>query len=233
MGSDHPRRVWITGGNGGLGAALAEQLLEQGHQVALSVRSNEAARALNDRFPGQLLVLVGNLSDPHVARQACGRLYERWQALDSLIINAGTCDYLHVPLGDTFIEQIARTNKAAASHCLEAASRLLGNGCAPHVVGILNRFSSLQLDHPEHAGAPANDLARVFDDARNVLAEQGIGLTVVAPQTAQRPVTASLATPQPWNARQAAQAILERLPGAPPVLVLEALSADTLWPLPN
>ncbi|MBV6287520.1 SDR family NAD(P)-dependent oxidoreductase [Pseudomonas aegrilactucae] len=233
MDTVRPRRIWITGGSGGLGTALAQALLEQGCEVALGVRRAEDASSLHARFGQQLLVVAGNLASPLTARQVCARLYEHWQALDGLIINAGTCDYLDLPLSEAFIEQIPRTNLAAATHCLEAATPLLRAGCAPHVTGILNRFSSLQLHDPEHPARPANHLAQVFDDARHVLHEQGIALTVVAPQTAQHPLSAPLATPQPWTAQQAAQAILQRLAQRPPVLVLEALSADTLWPLPT
>lgn len=233
MGSNRPRRIWITGGSSGLGAALAEALLEHGSQVALSVRKAEQARALQARFPGQLLVVVGNLTNPLTVKQACARLYEHWQALDSLIINAGTCDYLDVPLGGAFMEQIARSNLAATTHCLDAATPLLRVGHAPHVVGVLNRISSLQLYDPDCPARPTNNLVQVFEGARDVLLQHGIALTVVAPQTAQHPITASLATPQAWTAQQAAQAILQRLAQHPERLVLEALSADTLWPLPS
>lgn len=231
MSSDQPRRIWITGGSGGLGAALAEQLLKQGNHVALSVRAQEDASALQRRYP-QLRVLSEDMTRLAGVQQACASLFEAWSQLDSLIINAGTCDYLDVPLSETFIERIARTNLAATTLCLNESTPLLRASHAPQVVGILNRFSSLQLGDPNVPADSSNNLAQLFEQARGILRQQGIALTVAAPQTAQRPITTALAAPQPWTAQQAAQALLQRLPERPENLVLEALGADTLWPLP-
>jgi short-subunit dehydrogenase len=39
--NSNARRIWLTGASSGIGAALAEQLLEQGHRLALRARSVE------------------------------------------------------------------------------------------------------------------------------------------------------------------------------------------------
>ena len=46
MNSILPRRVWLTGASSGIGAALAEELLKSGAQVAVSARSREPLDAL-------------------------------------------------------------------------------------------------------------------------------------------------------------------------------------------
>jgi len=51
-------RCWLTGASSGLGAALAQALLEQGHQVALGGRRSQALLPLAERYPGQLVERV-------------------------------------------------------------------------------------------------------------------------------------------------------------------------------
>ena len=58
------RRIWLTGASSGIGAALAEVLLQQGHRLALSARNAGALHALAERYPGQVLQAPGDLTDP-------------------------------------------------------------------------------------------------------------------------------------------------------------------------
>ena len=39
------RRIWLTGASSGIGAALARELLKQGHQLALTARNQSALQA--------------------------------------------------------------------------------------------------------------------------------------------------------------------------------------------
>ena len=51
------KRIWLTGASSGIGHALAERLLNEGHCLALSARREEPLQALAARFPGKVLVL--------------------------------------------------------------------------------------------------------------------------------------------------------------------------------
>ncbi|MCS5514772.1 hypothetical protein NWF32_01650 [Pseudomonas qingdaonensis] len=66
-------------------------------------------------------MLAGDLHQLPQARRACATLTEQWQAIDGLIVNAGTCDYLPLPITQTLLQDVVRSNLAAASHCLEGA----------------------------------------------------------------------------------------------------------------
>ncbi|MFY9960096.1 SDR family NAD(P)-dependent oxidoreductase [Pseudomonas sp.] len=228
------RRVWISGASSGLGLELVEQLLEQGAQVAASGPSAEALQALARQFASRLLLLDSNLTEPFAAQQAAKHIADRWGALDCLIINAGTCDYLvpDTPAAAMF-EGIVRSNLSASRHCLENALALLQHGRSPQVVGILSRYSSLQLGDPRQPATSDNSVMQLLNAQRTALAAKSIGLTIVAPKSLNYSQTPVQVTPQGWTAQSAATAILERLPDRSANLVLEALQLNSLWPLPR
>lgn len=233
LSSDRPRRIWITGASKGLGHALAQALLEQGCQVAISVQKPGDARALEENYPDQVLVLPYNLRQLLQVKHACRDIRDRWQSIDCLIINAGTGDYLSLPVTDTIIQDIVQSNLDAASHCLSSALPLLERGRAPQVVAILSAYATLQLHEASQPARPANSIPMLFDESRALLGGRNIDLTVVAAQTRDRPVTDAPAMPGEWPPEAAASAILERLDERPKALVLQALNVNELWPLPT
>lgn len=65
MNAHHPspdsQRIWLTGASSGIGLALAEELLAAGHRLALSARRSGPLQQLSERFPGQVLLVPGDL----------------------------------------------------------------------------------------------------------------------------------------------------------------------------
>ncbi|MCE0912946.1 SDR family NAD(P)-dependent oxidoreductase [Pseudomonas sp. NMI760_13] len=222
------RRFWITGASHGLGLALVEQLLAQGHTVAASGRDSQELDTLGERHGTRLLRLFGPLQD------AGQRLKATWGALDCLLVNAGSCDYLpdNMAHADLF-EQIVSSNLQATHQCLNAALPLLAKGQRPQVMAILSRYSALQLFEPNQPLNGGNSLPTWLSEQRNTLSTLGIDLTVVAPQSLKTPVTSVQAIPEPWTAQSAAQELLAGLDERQPELVLEVLNPGELWPLPK
>ncbi|MGF6394842.1 SDR family oxidoreductase [Pseudomonas plecoglossicida] len=229
---NHSRRFWVTGATNGLGLALVEELLEQGHRVAASGKDAKALQALASRHGSKLLCLPWQLHEEEQAVSACLQLCHAWGALDGLIINAGTCDYLadDVP-DDELFETLVSSNQLAGEHCLTKALPLLAKGDAAQVMAIFNRYSALQLYAPTQVTAGWNNMPQWLREERDELDERGIALTVVAPQSLKAPVTAVHARPENWTPQSAAAELLKRLPLREPELVLEVLDLSSLWPL--
>lgn len=221
-------RFWITGASHGLGLALVEQLLASGHQVAASGRDSQQLDNLGQRYGGHLVRLGDHLPD------AAQRLPSRWSALDCLIINAGSCDYLPVDVTQAqLFEQIVSSNLSATEQCLVGALPLLAKGDNPQVMAVLSRYSALQLYEPNQPASGSNSLPQWLRQQRSTLQALGIDLTIVAPQSLKDPVTSVQAIPEPWTAQSAAQELLARLGQRQPELVLEVLDPGELWPLPK
>lgn len=227
-------RVWITGTSNGLGLALVEQLLEQGSRVAASGRTCELLQDLSLQYPESLLLLDGNLSEPDEAQEAARQISDHWGALDCMIINAGTCDYLAIDTpAPAIFEGIVSSNLSATRHCLESAHPLLQGNNSPQVVSILSRYSALQLHDPSQPATVDNSLVQLLNSQRAALAAQAIDLTIIAPLDLNFAQVTEPVAPEQWTAHTAAEVILDRLPDRPANLVLEALHLNDLWPLPR
>lgn len=230
MTTEHTKRIWVTGASNGLGHALALHLLSLGHHVAISGRA--PFDALPQKLDAHSLVLEGDLAAAAGAETMAQCIQQHWGALDLLIINAGSCDYLDDhSTGTAMFEALISSNLSASGHCLNSALPLLLAGKKAHVVGILSSITALQQHESSQWPNAQNSLGHWFSETRSQLAPQEIDLTLIAPQTLKKPVTPSIAVPQQWTADTAALAIIDRLPQRMPEMVLEALSVSSLWPL--
>ena len=212
------RRIWLTGASSGIGAALAEVLLQQGHRLALSARNAGALHALAERYPGQVLQAPGDLTDPEQVRAIGERIGEHWGALDQAILNAGTCEYVDVQdFQAAMIERVMRANLFSAAHCVEAALPLLRQGERPHLVAVSSSVTFLPLPRAEAYGASKAALSYLFDTLRVDLAAEGIAVTLVSPGFVDTPLTQKNDFPMPmrWPVEKAARHIALKLDRQP------------------
>nr|BFE94229.1 SDR family NAD(P)-dependent oxidoreductase [Pseudomonas brassicacearum subsp. brassicacearum] len=179
MGLRLPRRYWLTGAGNGIGASLAEAILETGAYLAVSSRSTRSCETLSVRYPGQVLSVPGNLTDSQAVREIGEQIARQWGALDQVIVNAGTAEYVDgQPADHTLIEHIVRSNLLAASFCLEVAMPLLRAGTEPHLVGIASPATYLPPSQIETGGS---GMRHLFESARADLACAGVDVTLVHP----------------------------------------------------
>jgi NAD(P)-dependent dehydrogenase (short-subunit alcohol dehydrogenase family) len=229
-----PRRYWLTGASSGVGAALAEEILRTGAHLAVSSCSVAPLKVLSQRYPGQVLVVAGNLTNSQTVREIGEQITEDWGSLDTVIINAGTCEYVDARQFDaSMVEHVVRTNLLASSYCIEAAQPLLRAGTAPHIVGIASAVTYLALPRAEAYGASKAGLRYLFESLRIDLAPEGIEVTVVSPGGFDTPLTAKSQLPirLGWPVAKTARHIFEQLKNRPLEIALPAMLMAALWPL--
>ena len=84
------KRVVVTGGASGIGAAIVERFLEEGSRVAVIDRDGAASRALAQKQPRLAGVLEADVSDATAVARAFGELDRLFEGgLDVAINNAG------------------------------------------------------------------------------------------------------------------------------------------------
>lgn len=212
------RRIWLTGASSGIGAALAEQLLNAGHHLALSARSEEPLQALARRYPNQVLVVPGDLGDAAQVKAIGSRIAQAWGAVDTVILNAGTCEYLDSRHFDaSMVARVVSTNIIGTSYCIEAALPLLRQGVRPHLVGVVSAVTFFALPRAEAYGASKAGLRYLLEALRIDLAHEKIDVTLISPGFVDTPLTAANDFPMPmrWPVEKAARHIADRLDARP------------------
>ncbi|HEF4757950.1 TPA: SDR family NAD(P)-dependent oxidoreductase [Pseudomonas putida] len=234
MSLARPRRFWLTGAGNGIGAALAEEILKTGAHLAVSSHSVAPLKVLSQRYPGQVLVAPGDLTNSQAVREIAEQISELWDSLDTLIINAGTSEYVDAKQFDTtIVEHVLRTNLLASSYCIEAALPLLRGGIAPHLVGLASSVTYLPLPRSEAHGGSKAGMRQLFESRRIALAPEGIEVTVIGPDftgTAQA-MKNDVSTPLSWPADKAARHIFAKLKDRPLEIAFPGLFMAALWPL--
>ncbi|WP_193611756.1 SDR family NAD(P)-dependent oxidoreductase [Nocardioides lijunqiniae] len=177
----------VTGGNGGIGLATAEQLAEEGSHVFVTGRREAQVRAAvevlgADRATG----IVGDVSRP----EDLDRLYEavraRGQGIDVLVANAGVGEV--ATLHDTTEAHLERTfavNVRGTVLTVQKALPLLNDGASVVLVG-----STAAERGMEGFGAYAASKAAVRSFARTWSTElkgRGIRVNVVSPAWIETP----------------------------------------------
>jgi NAD(P)-dependent dehydrogenase (short-subunit alcohol dehydrogenase family) len=232
------RRIWLTGASSGIGAALTRELLNQGHQLALTARNQPALQAFADEFPAQVLALPADLTDVTQVKQVAEQISQTWGALDSVILNAGTCEYIDVANFETaMIERVISTNLIATAQCIEAALPLLRNGVSPHLIGTSSSVVFLPLPRAGAYGASKAAMTYLFNSLRIDLAHENIAVTLIHPGFVDTPLTQKndFAMPMRWDSNQAARHIAAKLPQRPfeinfPRLFIASLKLTAMLP---
>ncbi|AOE62168.1 SDR family NAD(P)-dependent oxidoreductase [Pseudomonas corrugata] len=228
MGQRPPRRYWLTGAGNGVGASLAQAILETGANLAISSSSAQSCEALSARYPGHVLTMPGDLTDGQTVRDITDRIAQQWGALDTLILNAGTTEYVNSQLPDaSLIEHIVRSNLMVASLCIETASPLLRAGTAPLLVGIISPATSLS---PSHTEGGNGAMRYLFESAR---ASENIDITLVRPDFDNALGSLADFPATPGSADEAAAYILSQLVERPHEVLLPVTALTALWPLPT
>jgi len=233
MGLKPPRRYWLTGAGHGVGAALAQAILNTGAHLAVGSRSAQSCEALSARYPGQVLTLPGDLTDSQSVREIGEQIAQQWGYLDTVILNAGTAEYTSgQPDDHTIIEHIVRSNLLAASLCIETALPLLRAGTEPHLVGIASPATYLPPSQTKDGG---RGMRYLFESARLDSAGDNIDVTLVHPGFDSPSLSHDDCFPNPvqWTAETAANHILSQLIERPQEMALPAASMTVLWPLPS
>ena len=179
------RTVLITGGNRGIGYALAEEFIAQGHRVAVTARSGEG--------PAGSLTVRADVTDGESLDKAYAEVEAALGPVEVLVANAGiTKDTLVMRMSDEEFDSVIDTNlggtfkvvKRAVKGMLKARfGRIL---LISSVVGLYG--SAGQVNYSSSKSA----LVGMARSLTRELGARGITTNVVAPGFIETDMTAAL-----------------------------------------
>lgn len=140
----------ITGASSGIGLGLTTALVEHGYRIIANSRHITEAGTVT---PSEDVILIdGDIADPHVARRIVETAVHRFGRVDLLVNNAGI--FIQKPFTDYSTEDFERlvsTNLTGFLHVTQAAVRQMLRQDAGHIVNITTTLA----DQPV-AGVPAS-----------------------------------------------------------------------------
>ena len=214
MSHDEPRSVLVTGGNRGIGRAIAEAFLAQGDRVAVTSRSGGA--------PDGALDLTCDITDPDAVEASFVRIEEEHGPVEVLVANAGvTADTLLLRMSEDDWSRVIDTNLTASFRLAKRAGKgmlRLRRGrivFISSVVGLLGSAGQVN-----YAASKAGLVGMARSLARE-LGSRSITANVVAPGFVDTEMTAVLTDEQKDTIR--GQVPLARY-GSP-----EEIASAVLW----
>ena len=97
------KRVFVTGGAKGIGAAIVTAFCNVGARVAFCDTDEKAALRLCDLLPTFVQFFQTDASDPEALQKVFNKLINMWGDVDVIVNNVGISEF--TPLVDTSIEQ--------------------------------------------------------------------------------------------------------------------------------
>lgn len=180
-----PRTVLVTGGNRGIGRAIAEEFVAQGHRVAVTVRSGEG--------PKGTLSVIADVTDGASLDAAFATIEEKLGPVEVLVANAGiTRDMLLMRMTDEDFEDVIDTNLTGAFRVLRRATKGMMKAKFGRVIFIGSVVALLgSAGQVNYSGAKAA-LVGMARSLTRELGSRGITANVVAPGFIDTDMTAAL-----------------------------------------
>ena len=133
------KRVLITGGNRGIGFAIAQGLLAQGYEAIVTARSLDSANKAAERLGNKAIPLELDVSDDLSIEKAIAILSERIDRLDVLINNAGIYPDRKVDslgISRELLNAAMQTNAFGAIRMVQACLPLLEKSTGARVINV-------------------------------------------------------------------------------------------------
>ena len=174
----------VTGGTRGIGLEVSKILAENGANVVSSYRSKDnAAKGLKERYPDNIEVFKGDISEFEVAKSLVDFAYERFGHLDILINNAGVWDYLYagsfeVEVWDNMIKNNLRSVYLVTDYTV---SKWLKDGTRGRIVNVSSTAGQRGEAEHAHYAATKGAIISYTKSLCSELAPKGIIANCVAP----------------------------------------------------
>jgi 3-oxoacyl-[acyl-carrier protein] reductase len=183
------RVVLITGGNRGIGYAIAEEFVSSGHKVAVTARSGSG--------PEGALTVRADVLDSNSLDAAVAEVESKLGPIEVLVANAGiTKDTLLLRMSDEDFEEVINTNLNGVFRVLKRASKSMIKQRFGRVVLIGSVVGLLGSPGQINYSASKSALVGMARSISRELGGRGITANVVAPGFIDTDMTKELSEAQ-------------------------------------
>ncbi|CAN5176584.1 beta-ketoacyl-ACP reductase [soil metagenome] len=183
------RTVLITGGNRGIGYAIAEEFVAQGHRVAVTARSGSG--------PEGSLTVIADVTDAASIDAAFTEVEEKLGPVEVVVANAGiTRDLLLMRMTEEDFTDVIDTNLNGSFRVVKRASKGMMKARFGRVILVSSVVGLLGSAGQVNYSASKSGLIGLARSLTRELGSRGITANVVAPGFIETDMTAELAPEQ-------------------------------------
>ncbi|MGN6326191.1 3-oxoacyl-ACP reductase FabG [Pseudolysinimonas sp.] len=184
-----PRTALVTGGNRGIGRAIATELVAQGHRVAVTARSGEG--------PEGTLTVRADVTDGASLDAAFAEIEEKLGPVEIVVANAGvTRDGLLLRMSDEDFDTVVDTNLGGAFRVVKRASKAMLRAKFGRVILISSVGGMLGNAGQINYAASKTGMIGFVRSLTRELGSRNITANIVAPGFIETDMTAELAPEQ-------------------------------------
>ncbi|MCS6710652.1 beta-ketoacyl-ACP reductase [Brachybacterium sp. EF45031] len=181
-----PRSVLVTGGNRGIGRAIAEEFLRRGDKVAVTSRSGQGG-------PEGALTVAADITDGASLDAAIAEVEAAHGPITVLVANAGiTDDQLLLRMSDESFESVVDTNLTGAFRSVRRVIKSMIRARRGRIVLISSVVGLYGSPGQVNYAASKAGLVGIARSVTRELGSRGITANVVAPGYIDTDMTASL-----------------------------------------
>ncbi|WP_293694201.1 3-oxoacyl-ACP reductase FabG [uncultured Agrococcus sp.] len=190
-----PRTVLVTGGNRGIGRAIAESFAKSGHRVAVTARSGEG--------PEGTLTVRADVTDNASVDAAFSEIEEKLGPVEVVVANAGiTRDTLLMRMSEEDFSDVLETNLTGAFRVVKRANKGMLRAKFGRVVLISSVVGQIGGAGQVNYAASKAGLVGMARSITRELGGRGITANVVAPGFIETDMTAALPEEQQQQYKQ-------------------------------
>src|SRR5690606_22920089 len=179
------RTVLVTGGNRGIGYAIAAEFLAQGHRVAVTARSGEG--------PEGALTVRADVTDAASVDAAFTEVETKLGPVEVVVANAGiTRDTLLLRMSDEDFTEVLDTNLSGAFRVVKRASKGMLKARYGRVIPVSSVVGLHGSAGQDNYAASKAGLVGIARSLTRELGSRGITANVVAPGFIETDMTAEL-----------------------------------------
>lgn len=185
MSEDISSLALVTGGNRGIGLAIAHSLSQAGHRVVVTYRTGAA--------PSDFLAVKMDVTSTESVEAAFAEIEEKWGAPEVIVANAGiTKDGLVLRMTDSDFEEVIDANLTGAFRVARRATKGLLKLKRGRLIFIGSVVGGVGAGGQVNYAASKSGLLGMARSFARELGSRGITANVIAPGFVETDMTATL-----------------------------------------
>jgi len=191
------RSVLVTGGNRGIGLAIAQAFADAGDQVAVTYRSGEPPESL---MKSGCLAVRCDITDPEQVERAYKEIEEKQGPVEVLVANAGvTRDQLLLRMSEEDFSAVLETNLTGTFRVVKRATKRMLRARTGRIVLISSVVGLLGSAGQSNYAASKAGLVGFARSLARELGSRNITCNVIAPGFVDTDMTKALTDEQRAN----------------------------------